>query len=95
MKREPMASCRRLHFIGTVQGVGFRWTAKKLADRLRLSGWVRNDADGGVTLVAKGPDADIDTLVENIDEAFGIYIETMESREEPAGKIGAGFDIIR
>ncbi len=90
-----MTSCRRLHFIGTVQGVGFRWSAKKLADRLGLSGWVRNDPDGGVTLVAKGTDADIDTLVENIDEAFGMYIETMESRGEPAGKIGAGFDIIR
>jgi acylphosphatase len=40
---------------GTVQGVGFRyWTARK-ADELGITGSVRNDDDGSVTVVAEGP----------------------------------------
>ena len=36
----------RLHVQGTVQGVGFRPFCLQQAQRLALSGWVRNDADG-------------------------------------------------
>ena len=44
---------------GTVQGVGFRyWTARK-AGELGLTGSVRNDDDGSVTVVAEGPQPDI------------------------------------
>ncbi|MFJ5699850.1 acylphosphatase [Arthrobacter sp. NPDC093139] len=40
---------------GAVQGVGFRyWTARK-ADELGITGSVRNDDDGSVTVVAEGP----------------------------------------
>jgi acylphosphatase len=40
---------------GMVQGVGFRyWTARK-ADELGLTGAVRNDDDGSVSLVVEGP----------------------------------------
>ena len=44
---------------GMVQGVGFRyWTARK-ADELGLTGAVRNDDDGAVSLVVEGPQPDI------------------------------------
>jgi len=39
---------------GSVQGVGFRWFAKELADSLKLSGWVRNRDDGSVELEVEG-----------------------------------------
>lgn len=40
---------------GAVQGVGFRyWTARK-ADELGITGSVKNDDDGSVTVVAEGP----------------------------------------
>jgi acylphosphatase len=43
---------------GRVQGVGFRWYVRKAADRLRLSGWVRNCPDGTVEVACDGaPDA--------------------------------------
>ncbi|HKU31470.1 MAG TPA: acylphosphatase [Arthrobacter sp.] len=49
---------------GVVQGVGFRyWTARK-ADELLLTGTVRNRFDGSVELVAEGPRADVDHLLD-------------------------------
>jgi len=44
----------RLHaFIdGQVQGVGFRWNTQQQADRMQITGWVRNLDDGRVEVVA-------------------------------------------
>jgi acylphosphatase len=43
---------------GRVQGVGFRYFARRMATRLGISGWVRNLPDGAVEVVADGsPDA--------------------------------------
>lgn len=46
----------RLHLIvrGRVQGVFFRTSAQEEAERLGLVGWVRNNFDGGVEIVAEG-----------------------------------------
>ena len=41
--------------IGRVQGVGFRYCACREADRLRLTGWVRNTDEGDVEVHAEGP----------------------------------------
>lgn len=47
----------RLHAIvrGRVQGVNFRATTQWEAHRLNLQGWVRNNFDGTVEVVAEGP----------------------------------------
>ena len=47
---------RQVHafFSGTVQGVGFRYTAERLARRYPLTGYVRNLPDGRVELLAEG-----------------------------------------
>jgi len=45
---------RRIEVSGVVQGVGFRPFVWRLAARLGISGWVRND-DGGVEIHAEGP----------------------------------------
>lgn len=51
---------------GIVQGVGFRYFTRECAARLELTGWVRNVADGSVELVAEGPRADLERLLERI-----------------------------
>ncbi|HYE59782.1 MAG TPA: acylphosphatase [Candidatus Kapabacteria bacterium] len=43
-----------LHIIGHVQGVFFRQGVKDEANRLGLTGWVRNEHDGSVTVYAEG-----------------------------------------
>lgn len=47
-------SARRWLVRGVVQGVGFRWFVLREADRFGLSGYVRNDRDGAVEVVAQG-----------------------------------------
>src|SRR5207245_11258811 len=39
---------------GRVQGVGFRWFGEREAHILGISGWVRNNSDGSVEVLAQG-----------------------------------------
>ena len=45
---------------GRVQGVGFRYSAIREAQRLRLNGWVRNAVNGDVETWAEGPQEALD-----------------------------------
>ena len=46
----------RVRYSGDVQGVGFRYQARKLANQLGVSGGAENLPDGSVQLVAEGPE---------------------------------------
>jgi len=50
----------RITVAGRVQGVGFRWFTQAEAERLGLSGWVRNRRDGSVEAEVVGPPERID-----------------------------------
>ena len=47
---------------GRVQGVYFRASTRDEARRLGVTGWVRNEPDGSVRLVAEGPRAALEAL---------------------------------
>jgi acylphosphatase len=47
---------------GRVQGVYFRASTQAEARRLALTGWVRNEPDGSVRVLAEGPRAALEAL---------------------------------
>lgn len=48
---------------GKVQGVGYRSATMEKAQNLKLKGWVKNEADGSVSLEAEGEKGAIDELI--------------------------------
>jgi acylphosphatase len=48
---------------GHVQGVGYRWFVRGLAEAAGVSGSARNMPDGRVEVVLEGPDEAVDRLV--------------------------------
>src|ERR1700751_6078452 len=51
---EKSILARRFLVRGRVQGVGFRWFVEREAHLLGVAGWVRNNHDGSVEVLAQG-----------------------------------------
>ena len=84
---------RHIWFSGRVQGVGFRYTARNIASRYKLTGYVRNEDDGRVEMVAQGELEDIEGCISDIGEAFGGYIRSVEMEDEVVRSDYRGFEI--
>ncbi len=54
---------RRLAIRGRVQGVWFRESMRLEAQRLGVTGWVRNRLDGSVEAVVQGPQGAVDAII--------------------------------
>ncbi len=79
---------------GRVQGVGFRWYVQGIADGLGLAGWVTNQADRSVALVAEGQRAALDALLAAIHEGPpASHVDRVEHRFRPAAGEPDGFRI--
>ena len=79
-----MAEVRKhIVFYGRVQGVGFRYTAKYLAQSMELTGWVRNEWDGTVTMEVQGRETLINKLLVGLNNNRFITIEWMDAKEIP------------
>lgn len=53
-----------INVYGLVQGVFFRYTTRKVARKLGLTGYVKNMPDGKVYIEAEGPDEKLLELLE-------------------------------
>ena len=62
-------------FEGHVQGVGFRYTTVHLAADLNVRGFVRNETDESVTVVAEGPEEALLVLFRRVKSSqLGRYV---------------------
>jgi len=86
---------RRLHvcFKGDVQGVGFRFTARYIAARLGIKGWVRNLPNGDVECVAEADEDTLEEFLKRIKDDMKVYIRTSDDRWSRASGEFKGFDI--
>ncbi len=53
-EQEADVKARRFVVRGRVQGVGFRWFVEREAHILGIAGWVRNNSDSSVEVLAQG-----------------------------------------
>ena len=84
---------REITFTGRVQGVGFRFTARRAASRRQLTGYVRNMSNGSVEMRAQGRPEDGDDCIQDIKEYFSGYIRETNIREIPPDKNYTDFQI--
>lgn len=71
-------------FTGMVQGVGFRFTARDLADKHKIKGWVMNLSDGRVKLVAQGSQKELNNFLYDLREKFKNQIINFQfQKKEP------------
>ena len=83
---------KHIVFHGRVQGVGFRYTAKYMAQSLGLVGWVKNEWDGTVTMEVQGRETLINKLLVGLNQGRYIEIEWMDTDEIPLEK-ESGFHV--
>ena len=82
----------RIKVEGRVQGVGFRFMTKMVADQLRIGGIVRNENDGSVYIEANGSEEQINEFIRlvkaspspsgRVTSAVVTYDNTIEDRQQ-------------
>jgi acylphosphatase len=79
---------------GRVQGVGYRVFALREASYLELDGFVANEMDGSVRVVAEGPRPALDALLDRLEDGPPAgFVDRVITRWEPARGLGPGFRI--
>jgi len=84
-----------IYFEGMVQGVGFRYTAQRIASKLMLTGWVKNLSDGRVEAVCEGSEETISDFIEEMRSrsALSSYVRDIETEWSDATEGFTSFDI--
>jgi acylphosphatase len=79
---------------GGVQGVGFRWFVRRLAAQRGLTGWVANQPDGSVQVVAEGSRDALEELLGLLHNGpSGAVVSSVDDHWLPASGAFSGFDI--
>jgi len=82
---------RRFVVRGRVQGVGFRWFVEREAHILQVAGWVRNNHDGSVEVLAMGTREQLAGLRSRLQEGpRAARIDNVEESEaEPVARLSS------
>ena len=91
--RENRIIRRALRLTGWVQGVGLRWRAKNAANALGVTGWVRNEPDGAVSMELQGTEEQIDGVILAVERGAYVKIENLRVKNLPVEEDEYGFHI--
>ena len=86
-------TAKHILFSGEVQGVGFRYTAHRIARRYNITGFVRNLPDGDVEMLAQGPEQDIKKYIADIQDSFKGYVQDTKIEPVPCNPQHTNFRI--
>ncbi|MDD5590043.1 MAG: acylphosphatase [Candidatus Portnoybacteria bacterium] len=79
-----------LKIYGRVQGVNFRYFIFERAKEIGLTGWVKNEDDGSVLILAEGSEESLKKLIEYCQS--GPQFATIDRVEVKWKKTTSGFD---
>ena len=90
-------TAKNVLYSGRVQGVGFRYSTKRIASGFDVTGWVKNLPDGRVEMLAQALEADeLDAFLEDIQQSsLGSHIKQREVKAIAAEPNLRGFSILR
>ncbi|HEX4000045.1 MAG TPA: acylphosphatase [Pirellulales bacterium] len=77
MDRAHARQRRTVHYSGRVQGVGFRFSAERIAGQYQVAGFVKNLADGRVLLVVEGEIPELDRFLAEVQAEMAGNIRTV------------------
>lgn len=90
-------TAKNVLYSGRVQGVGFRYSTKRIASGFDVTGWIKNLPDGRVELLAQALEADeLEAFLEDIQQSsLGSHIKQREITAIAAEPNLRGFSILR
>lgn len=92
IKSSHMKTCKRVHYQGQVQGVGFRYTTWNLAKHYAVAGYVKNLPGGDVELAVEGDAGEVDRFLKAVAERMAEHIQDQRVHDLPEQRF-ASFDI--
>jgi acylphosphatase len=84
---------KHIYYSGTVQGVGFRYTAMRVAANFDVAGYVRNMMDGRVEVVVEGESPEVEVFLAELAGAMDRYLRDVREVDEPYTAEFIGFDV--
>ncbi|HOM18861.1 MAG TPA: acylphosphatase [Thermoguttaceae bacterium] len=82
-----------IYYEGHVQGVGFRYTTRRIAAQFAVTGYVRNLPDGRVQVVLEGLPEEMDRMLQAIQSVMGRHIGRITRKRTAATGEFQGFEI--
>lgn len=86
--------CKRVCYSGRVQGVGFRYSTCRIAERFAVSGYVKNLPDGTVEMLVEGEPTRVDAFMAALAEEMKGYIRNVQESQQSSGAGYQGFRVV-
>jgi len=84
---------KTVHYSGRVQGVGFRYTTRQIAEGFPVFGYVRNLPDGRVEVVVEGQSRDVERFLAAVDSEMSTNIRGRDEQDGAATGDFLRFDV--